>query len=552
VCPSGERLCGGACVNTLTDGSHCGGCGRACPATQRCEAGACACAGALTACGAACVATATDTAHCGACGAACPPRANSAPTCRASRCVVDCASGYGDCDGAEANGCEANLRTASTACGMCGRACATGEVCNDGVCGPPPCPSGQIRCAGACRPGGGVCTAGIGACAAAGTIACGDAAALSITTGLLSTCALLTDRTVRCWGSRAVGSPVGTRVPVLIPDIADAVQLSLGGGSACARLRNGTLRCWGDNARGQLGNGNTTTSYTPVTVAGISTAVSVDVGGAHACALLADRTVRCWGSNDGGEITGTASATPFLTPYAIPGLTGVTQISVGEEHACALVLDGTVRCWGRNNDLRLGAGGSLVTPPGVRDVVEVSSGGLHNCARIRDGRVQCWGSNAFGELGVAGTAGPVFVPGLAGVTALATTTWITCALVADGGVRCWGDGRDGERGDGTTATGPGLSVVTGVTGATQISGSFEHFCVRLSDGTARCWGSNSSAQLGDGTFTTPRTSPVVVQSLSGGARCDAPMGAPAAETCNGLDDDCNGVIDDVAPGTTCA
>ena len=36
------------------------------------------------------------------------------------------------------------------------------------------------------------------------------------------------------------------------------------------------------------------------------------------------------------------------------GLTGVTQISVGYGHACARKGDGTLACWGNNEDGQLG------------------------------------------------------------------------------------------------------------------------------------------------------------------------------------------------------
>jgi hypothetical protein len=81
-------------------------------------------------------------------------------------CTIVCNSGYGDCNGSVADGCETNLNNPAT-CGTCDNDCTgcnSGDaVCNNGTCGGTPLPNGA-----ACRPsqicfgagGGGVCISG--------------------------------------------------------------------------------------------------------------------------------------------------------------------------------------------------------------------------------------------------------------------------------------------------------------------------------------------------------------------------------------------------------
>jgi hypothetical protein len=143
-CPSGQRLCGngaGACTATLTDPANCGTCGNVCPAGDVCSNGACAvsCQAGLTKCGGACVNLADDPGNCGACGATCN-LAHATAACAASTCqVIACNAGYGNCDGAPANGCESNLGTDTSNCGHCGLACGTPAnsappTCSGGAC----------------------------------------------------------------------------------------------------------------------------------------------------------------------------------------------------------------------------------------------------------------------------------------------------------------------------------------------------------------------------------------------------------------------------------
>jgi alpha-tubulin suppressor-like RCC1 family protein len=133
-------------------------------------------------------------------------------------------------------------------------------------------------------------------------------------------------------------------------------------------------------------------------------------------------------------------------------------ISIGREHSCALIGDGTVRCWGWNAYGQLGDGtpgtysASAVSASGIVDAVSVSAGYGHSCAALSDGSARCWGWNLHGQLGDGTNVDrvtPVRVAPPAGVTRIAAGNIHTCAQLEDGAVRCWGSNRYGELGDGS-------------------------------------------------------------------------------------------------------
>ena len=125
-CPSfgAQGCCNHQCTNLHVDNSNCGACGTACAGGNSC-------------CGATCINTAgTDVNNCGACGVACQPTLNATPGCAGGKCVVaSCAGGTGDCNHTYSDGCETDITSDPSNCGVCGMACPQSPAyCGNGTC----------------------------------------------------------------------------------------------------------------------------------------------------------------------------------------------------------------------------------------------------------------------------------------------------------------------------------------------------------------------------------------------------------------------------------
>jgi len=244
-------------------------------------------------------------------------------------------------------------------------------------------------------------------------------------------CAITTYNTMYCWGRGDVGQiSNGTTTNRLIPTAVSqgaiaagvtAKWLSVGGasnGSSCMVGSNNRVYCWGGGANGKLGNGASNNSSTPVLVSqGAVPAGAVlsqiSVGENHACALSStDNWMYCWGLNNYGQL-GNGSTATVTTPVrvaqgAIPAGTRLTQVTTGYSQTCALGSNGRAYCWGSV------IGGSFLSlspqqlaqgaVPTTSTITQISSGLYHVCVRASNSWAYCFGSGLGSRLGSGGTA----------------------------------------------------------------------------------------------------------------------------------------------------
>ena len=269
--------------------------------------------------------------------------------------------------------------------------------------------------------------------------------------------------------------------------------IATGGTSSCAVATDGTAWCWGKNVAGALGDGTTTSRAFPTKLSGLTgvSAIAASFGG-HACALLTDGTVRCWGNNTYKQLGAGVAASESLVPVAVTGLVGITSIALGENHSCSLGADGYMRCWGANFQGQVDGGFSGTTTM-VNVYAQPSLFWASGIKRIAAGNNRtCFYGSVDGPEVIACLGEPYGFTGRFSSfpnigLAIASDG---CVVTPTGTVECFD-------------TNPWSNAVplAGVSNATSISKMFRNTCVRRDDGTAQCWGSNGEGQLGNGQWS---------------------------------------------------
>lgn len=327
--------------------------------------------------------------------------------------------------------------------------------------------------------------------------------------GRAHTCALLESLEVKCWGANAIGQlglgnqtnvgdapdEMGSALEAV--DLGDHTVTAIAAGytHTCAILDDQQIKCWGSNDSGELGLGDRNPrgvtpgsmgdKLLPVQLGAGRTAAQIALGNGFTCALLDSGDVKCWGSGDNGQL-GQGSVVGIgddvnqmgdnLAPIDLAGFQ-VEQVRAGSHHACAVLKEGGLKCWGLNLAGQLGIeeSGNRGDSPfemGValpfvalgEEVESISLGSDLSCALLSSKQVKCWGDNEGGGLGLGdlndrglnqgdmGDALPIVSLGRdRTVRALSAGSDRACVLLDDDTVKCWGDGDEGRSGAGSSS-----------------------------------------------------------------------------------------------------
>lgn len=343
---------------------------------------------------------------------------------------------------------------------------------------------------------------------------------VSVSAGGAHACAVRADTTVACWGDNMSlqlgttatvappGSPARSALPITVVGLTGVKAVAAGSQHTCALMANRTVKCWGARAVGQTGQISPLPSAVPSAVSGISTAIAIASGGTdYTCALLADRTVKCWGSNSLGQFLPGGPAA-VATPTTVAGVTAVRSLSTSTPK-CAVRTDATAVCWGYNYfDPAAPTSVAAVTVPGLAGATRVTGSGYEGCARLVDGSSRCWGPDNYGVHGTGtispsrtASVVPTVVPAGSEVTVSASGV-SACGRTPLRRIACWGTNDRGQLGTGWADSPPSLDayLLPTVKGATAFSVGSSLACAIVPGPTVTCWGwesaLNTSSQPG--------------------------------------------------------
>ena len=283
---------------------------------------------------------------------------------------------------------------------------------------------------------------------------------VEVAAGYSHTCALLASGAVSCWGANfwgMLGQDPASLTSSMVP--VEALPAPVGNGavqatglyvtvnSTCALMSDGTVGCWGAGFNGELGDGTLDSRHlsssvkTPAgtgvlsSVAGLSSGVEAD----HRCAVGQGGNLWCWGRRKFGQVNAapvSGDSTPDQQELPVELLlsSGVQGVATGFRHTCAVLTTGGVECWGQNLDGILGDGSGMtpwgqtapvMLPTAVKadassnlsGATAVTAGQYFTCALVTTSGVQevrCWGSSSSNQLGNDGLSGgfPAKVQGL--------------------------------------------------------------------------------------------------------------------------------------------
>ena len=394
-----------------------------------------------------------------------------------------------------------------------------------------------------------------------------------VSLGSNSMCVILSNDKLKCWGLGSYGrlgnesedsiggsiSEVGDGVPIV--DLGSnylVKQVAIGNQFGCALLDddlNGinNVKCWGRGGYGKLGLGDDNSTQgddvgemgdglSIVNLGAGRTAKSIGVGNTFACAYLDNDTVKCWGEGSyiGQESTTSTDSTAkmlALDPVDFGAGRTVKELAVYDRHACVILDDDTLKCWGYAGSGRLGSGfkdyiGDEATEMGdslpivnlgtgrtAKKISQQSSRANSTCVILDNNELKCFGEALHGALGLEHMSIGDDVSELSNLANvdlgtgrraidIASTARNTCAVLDNGDVRCWGAtyqqslpftvaGHDPDN------IGDGIPIINlGGKKAKRIKAGEHAYCVVLEDDSLSCWGRDNYGKIGNNGIST--------------------------------------------------
>ncbi|MBM4342795.1 MAG: hypothetical protein FJ100_05410 [Deltaproteobacteria bacterium] len=394
-----------------------------------------------------------------------------------------------------------------------GNACTTGDLCAAGKCNagaPLVCGTGTtckpVTCeptAGCsspvdgtpdgtpCKQPGGVCSSGT----------CIQGWAPAMATGPVHACAWAVQDTVACWGSNK-------SLALGVPDIADSVtptfwsktdvqpkSVAVGGGFVCrANQGMGKLFCRGENDHGQLGQAPGPPSATEVSIPlpQFVEWAQVVAGDDHACALDINGKARCWGAGAAGQLGKLGLVGDESNPVEVSFAGKFSLLAAGGNNTCGLV-EGEAYCWGSNGvswadgttKPKVGVPAKVKT---LQSFVALAVGENHACGLTQiGGEVWCWGKNDAYQLGAQDNMASVAKLPLPNLQSVAVGISHTCVVSTAGAVSCFGSNSKQQKGPGANAV-PDNPNLEFLKKAKAVSAAGDATCVLMANMSIQCFG----------------------------------------------------------------
>jgi len=391
--------------------------------------------------------------------------------------------------------------------------------------------------------------------------------ATQLAVGDAHSCAISATGTVKCWGHGSEGQlgigntldlgddpdEMGMNLPFL--DLGTGIiptSLALGDEHTCALFDIGAIKCWGDVATLGLGFSESEDGFGDgyletgdmlpfLSLPSGATATMIEAGGTHTCAVLDNDDLICWGANQYGQL-GMGNTTPLgnhvsevgdgFSIVELPPGRNVSQLALGNTHTCAIWDDGSVSCWGSNDNGELGLentnyigdGGSemgsnlgFVSFPNGNTAENITAGDGFTCAILNNSDTVCWGDSQFGQLGIENTnnigdqggemgnsLGIIDFGTSRNAVEIDAGSTSVCAILDNAQVKCWGQNDVGQlglgdtldRGDGFNEMGNSLQPVNIGGSADRIEVGDKFACIILTTDGIKCWGTASNGRLG--------------------------------------------------------